>query len=106
MIELAIIGISLKAATLLGLAFTLATAILTGCAKKNQCNTCTVVTTNSVSGESTKIYNQSDDGDCEMSLEEYEADVNLTEDLKDYNAEITDFLGNTTQTHVTTCTKE
>jgi hypothetical protein len=106
MIELAIIGISLKAAALLGLAFTLATAILTGCAKKNQCNTCTVVTTNSVSGESTKIYNQSDDGDCEMSLEEYKADIDVTEDLKDLNTELQDFSGNTTQTHITTCTKE
>lgn len=103
MITLTILGLSIKGLALIGL---ISTLLLAACAKKNQCNTCTVVTTNSVSGESTKIYNQSDDGDCEMSLEEYEADVNLTEDLKDYNAEITDFLGNTTQTHVTTCTKE
>lgn len=76
------------------------------CDKKNQCNKCTVITTNSVSGESTKTYYQSNNSDCEMSLEEYKADIDLTEDLKDVQAEIMDFLGNTTQTHVTNCSKE
>jgi hypothetical protein len=76
------------------------------CDKNNQCNKCTVITTNSVSGESTNTYYQSNNSDCEMSLEEYKADIDLTEDLKDIQAEIMDFLGNTTQTHVTNCSKE
>lgn len=80
------------------------TIALSSCDKSNQCNTCTVVTTNSVSGESTKTYTESDD--CEMSAEEYRNDIDAEADLRDFNVELQDFSGNTTQTHILSCSSD
>ena len=77
-----------------------------GCAKKNQCNTCTVTTTNSVSGESTKSYTESDNGDCEMTQQEYRDQIDLEADLRDLNAQLQDFSGNTTQIHTLSCSSD
>ena len=77
-----------------------------GCTKKNQCNTCTVITTHSVNGESTKSYSESDNGDCEMSAQEYRDQIDLEATMRDDLAEIQDFLGNTTQTHTLSCTSD
>ena len=102
MITLSIFVLRIKVLIYLAIAVSLLFAI--GCAKKDQCNTCTVITTNSNSGQSTKTHKESDSGDCSMAFDEYENYIDLEASLADYNAELLDFSGNTTQTHTINCT--
>jgi hypothetical protein len=61
--------------------------LLAGCEK--ECGVCTVTRTHSQNGETTETHNQSDDGDCDISLSEYEEGIDGIADTQDLYIELT-----------------
>jgi amino acid permease len=72
---------------------------------QSNCSVCTVMTSNSLDGESTDIYEQSEVGDCDETQDEFKEQMNVRHDALDLMV-LTGNLGtglNTTQTHTITC---
>jgi uncharacterized protein YcfL len=63
--------------------------LLAGCDKENEsnCSVCTVITSNSSTGESTTTYVQSDLGDCDETQEEFKEEMNTRADTEDLLAQ-------------------
>lgn len=85
--------------------------LFAGCDKdenKTDCSVCTVVTSNSSTGESTTTYTQSELGDCEESQSEFKEEMDAREDTNDALVLANNVMQgtSTTQTHTITCVYE
>jgi hypothetical protein len=73
--------------------------LLASCEK--DCGTCTVIRTHSQNGETTETHDQSDDGDCDITLDEYKVGIDGLADAQDIYEEITGV--GVTVTHTINC---
>jgi amino acid permease len=75
---------------------------------QSDCSVCTVITSNSSTGESTDTYGQDENGDCNDTQDEFKEQMDVRHDALDLMV-LTGNLGtglNTTQTHTITCQYE
>ena len=84
--------------------------LLASCDKEetsSNCSVCTVITSNSSTGESSEIFYQSDLG-CDLSQDEYMEELELDATLDDINTQSTALMfGNTIEvSHTITCVYE
>lgn len=90
------------------LLLSVAMLLLASCDKEDastNCSVCTVITSNSATGEKTTIYSQSELGDCNDTQEEFKEEMNTREDANDLMALTTaSMYGQTIEvSHTITC---
>jgi hypothetical protein len=81
--------------------------LLAACDKEpvTECSVCTVITSNSSTGTTTTIHNESDEENCDYTLEEFESMIDSYEEFEDIDAELSGIMTgeDITATHTINC---